>query len=261
MMLAITLGEEPGSSGAVADQKGVIRQFICCRKRYLVSYTRIMVLTNTCIRTVNPDDFTVTNEFDLGSLVGLKPSDIDRYSFTIEFMGKDATAKPTQYFYSAENRTEVLCALHECWWNFKYEIARLSEDPLTSGLDSILSSEIPIADTEETTLNYYSVRRLRKSGSYNSTTLVVKPYGLEEVESRTGRKMQIYYYYNMSEMVCNKEVMFLFFTYSGRLKIFTMLESAPELPGILRELNEAIKGVGISVDRSKIEGFRRGRGN
>ncbi len=253
-MLAIGFGEEPGALSAAADQRGVIRQFLCCRIRYLVSYRRILALTNTCIRTINPNDFTVTNEFDLGSVVGLKANDLDRNSFVIELEGKEAAAKPIQYFYSAENRTEVLCALHKCWWKVKSERATRSDEPLISGEDSILGDEMPMAATEEPQ-TYYSVRRLRKSGSYNSTTLVVKPYGLEEVESRTGRTLQIYYYYNMSEMVCNKDAMFLYFTYSGRLKIFTMLESALELPNMLRELNQAIKGVGISVDRSKIEGL------
>ena len=120
-MLAIGTGEDDMS--AIEDQGGVIRQFLCCRVRYLVSYRRILALTEMNIRTINPDDFTVTNEFDLCSVVGLTASTMDRYSFVIELAGKDSVAKPIQYFYSAENRTEVLCALQECWWKAKAERA------------------------------------------------------------------------------------------------------------------------------------------
>ena len=66
-MFAIENGDsQTGSS----NSQGVGFQFLVNRVRYLISYRRILQLTTKSVRTVNPDDFSVTNDFQFDEIVG-----------------------------------------------------------------------------------------------------------------------------------------------------------------------------------------------
>ena len=203
-MFEIENGERPSLS---SNHQDICAQFLCNRVRYLISYRRILQLTTKSVRTINPDDFSVTNDFQFDEIARIVPNESDSTSFAIELRVNKGKEKVVQHFYTSEYRPEVLCRLHECLWRAKVLKARCAEENGNEEDGSFIGRNNDISYEQASGLEerYYSAKRLRKQGSYNSTTLVIKTYGLVELDARSGRTVQTYYYFNISHVSCNQD--------------------------------------------------------
>ena len=124
-MFTIENGDAP--MAMEASYQGVLHQFLVCRVRYLISYRRVLQLTTRSVRTIDPAEFTCSNDFNFDDIFGVKPNDADPTSFIIELRGKTTAEKPVQYFYSSDNRSEILCRLREVLWRHKSLKVRQAE--------------------------------------------------------------------------------------------------------------------------------------
>lgn len=85
-------------------------------------------MTTQSVRTVNPDDFSVTNDFQFDEIMEVLPNESDATSFAIQLRVNKGTERVLQYFYTSNHRTEVLCRLHDCLWRAKLLEARAEDE-------------------------------------------------------------------------------------------------------------------------------------
>ena len=258
-------------------------QFLVNRIRVLVSYRRILVFTDKSVRTLNPDSYSITNEFAYQHIQSVKVG-VDRFSFVIEILHPN-TKKSMYYDYSSENfRCEILTRLNECLYCYRSQLyddmhtnlLHKGTKPPTDGpllLEYDRSTEnssnnnnknhkdgvgigvdgegreddIRIGDISFSESSYYNAKRVTKAGKQVHTLLTVRSYGIVEVEEYMNEKRELrcYHFHQLSSISTLKDTPVIYFTSHNRMKIFK-LEVGMELQLLYSEIQEKMALVGAS---------------
>ena len=182
---------EGGNGGRSAAEAEIVSQFQTTRVRSMIGYNisgykRIFQLAQDRALTLDPNNFTVTNTFPYGDITKLTPDQSDSEQFNMEI-------DKTTYVYKTTFRSNLLCQFYEC-------IAKRHPKKFKCA-------------------GPFNTQRLRKNGSRVDNCLVVAPYGIIETDP-AGRTLMEYSYVNMSRIGTDEAARALFFSISGRTKIF-----------------------------------------
>ena len=186
-MSVILSYEEISFIKAVEEEAPTLAQYRALRVRqFWPAYTRILQLTNSSLRSVDPSSFQVKKVFPYAKISNLQADDQNSDQIIIQFEGKS-------YIFKTEFRIQLLNDLFT--YVFKFQQKSVPRESFPS-------------------------RRIKKTGERIDCKLVIEPYGIIELNASNDKLLQEYYFSAISSIGYDKRASCIYFEWSNRFKCF-----------------------------------------